>query len=255
MRQQRRVNGRGPAVIRGIAAGFVLLACDIAALFAGGERTGARLRIGSSIPDQPSAERIGQAVAVGARLVVLGCATWLLIAVAEQTISAWRGRPPTQPRRGRFSAIAAAIVLTGAGPAPESSGTTQDAQTAATDPETVTLTPVDVPGSVTQTATTATSSSASGDETASTTGAAEPQAVAACGPAIAVTARTDIRSEALDYLAGALGREPTDAEADEYWNRCVLANQASLPDPAEPEVVAPGSVLVLPEPTEMPRTL
>lgn len=249
------MNGRRRAVARGIAAGIALLACDVAALFAGGERTGARLQIGSSMPDQPGAERVGQAVAVGARVVLLGCATWLLIAVAEQTVAAWRGHPPCQPRRGRFSAIAAAIVLTGAGPAPESSGTTQDAQNAATDPETVTLTPVDVPGSVTQTATTATSSSASGDETASTTAAAEPQAVAACGPAIAVTARTDIRAEALDYLAGALGREPTDAEADEYWNRCVLTNQESLPDPAEPEVVAPGTMIVLPEATEMPRTL
>lgn len=71
----------------------------------------------------------------------------------------------------------------------------------------------------------------------------------------AVTARTDIRAEALDYLAGALGREPTDAEADEYWNRCVLADQASLRIRPSPKVVAPWLVVVLPEPTEMPRTL
>jgi len=49
-------------------------------------------------------------------------------------------------------------------------------------------------------------------------------------------------------LAGAWGRPPTDAEVDPYWSALVDANRPGLRDPANPDLVFPGQVLVVPPP-------
>lgn len=53
-------------------------------------------------------------------------------------------------------------------------------------------------------------------------------------------------------LAEAWGRPPTDAEVDPYWRAVVEANRARLRDPANPDLVFPGQVLIRPAPPGPP---
>lgn len=47
-------------------------------------------------------------------------------------------------------------------------------------------------------------------------------------------------------LAGAWGRPPSDGEVDPYWRAVIEANRDRLRDPANPDLVFAGQVLVLP---------
>jgi nucleoid-associated protein YgaU len=47
-------------------------------------------------------------------------------------------------------------------------------------------------------------------------------------------------------VAGAIGRDPTDGETAGYWAALVAANRPLLPDPADPDLIFSGQVLVLP---------
>lgn len=267
---------RRNAVVRGIAGTVGLVGLLVGAIVAGDASTGALLRISPTPTGLSSSDRVTLYLALGARIAVIVGAGWLMIEIVAQSVAVLRGTTARRTRTGRIGAIAAAIVLTGAGPESTTTTATTAQQAAAsaaqsqpaggasdgtstggtpTDGRTVTLTPVEPPGSVTQSTTTQPQRNTDAASGLAATDAAQSPAVASCGPTIAVTAQTDIRAEAVDYLGDALGREPSDAEADEYWNRCVLTNQATLTDPEEPEVVAPGSIVVLPEATEMPKTL
>jgi hypothetical protein len=83
---------------------------------------------------------------------------------------------------------------------------------------------------------------------------------AAAGPAGAsrVPATVTLRpgdsfwSVAEDVVEHALGREPTDEEVAPYWLALVAANRSRLADPAVPDLVFPGQVLVLPSQGPMP---
>lgn len=58
--------------------------------------------------------------------------------------------------------------------------------------------------------------------------------------------------QARAYLDDQLGHPASDDEAELYWQRCVVHNADRFIDPDEPDVVAPGQPLELPE---LPRTL
>jgi LysM domain len=70
------------------------------------------------------------------------------------------------------------------------------------------------------------------------------------------TGDTDYVVEAGDHfwriaertLAASTGQEPGDAEVDAYWRRLVEANASRLSDPANPDLLFAGQVLVLPAP-------
>jgi nucleoid-associated protein YgaU len=49
-------------------------------------------------------------------------------------------------------------------------------------------------------------------------------------------------------LAGAWGRPPSDAEVVLYWVDVIEANRSRLADPANPDLIFPGQVLVVPPP-------
>ena len=49
-------------------------------------------------------------------------------------------------------------------------------------------------------------------------------------------------------LAQAWNRPPTDAETAPYWRSLVAPNRDRLPDPANPDLIFPGQVLVVPPP-------
>lgn len=53
-------------------------------------------------------------------------------------------------------------------------------------------------------------------------------------------------SIASDHLAVQLDREPTSREITRYWRELIAANQASLPDQANPDLIFPGIELKLP---------
>jgi nucleoid-associated protein YgaU len=50
-----------------------------------------------------------------------------------------------------------------------------------------------------------------------------------------------------------LGRAPTDGETASYWLGLIEANRHILADPDNPDLVFPGQVLTLPEPTSGPE--
>lgn len=54
-------------------------------------------------------------------------------------------------------------------------------------------------------------------------------------------------------LARAWGRTPSDAEVDPYWRVVVETNRVHLLDPANPDLVRPGQVLLVPAPPPVPR--
>ncbi len=51
-------------------------------------------------------------------------------------------------------------------------------------------------------------------------------------------------------LSAAWGRLPTDREIGPYWLAVIAANQDSLPDPGNPNLLFPGEVVVLPSPPQ-----
>ncbi|MGI9120643.1 MAG: LysM peptidoglycan-binding domain-containing protein [Acidimicrobiales bacterium] len=54
-------------------------------------------------------------------------------------------------------------------------------------------------------------------------------------------------------LTTAWGTEPTDHEVVPYWRSLVAANRDHLADPANPDLVFPGQVVVVPAPPPSPR--
>jgi hypothetical protein len=51
-----------------------------------------------------------------------------------------------------------------------------------------------------------------------------------------------------EVLSASLGRPPAEGEVAPYWQQVVEANRARLADPANPDLLFPGQVLVLPAP-------
>lgn len=49
-------------------------------------------------------------------------------------------------------------------------------------------------------------------------------------------------------LRAQLGRQPTDSEIDPYWREIIETNRASLPTPADPNLIFPGQEVRLPPP-------
>jgi hypothetical protein len=63
-----------------------------------------------------------------------------------------------------------------------------------------------------------------------------------------VAAGQHLWSISSEVLATAWGRVPDDHELVPYWQRVVDANRSRLADPANPDLLFPGQVLVLPAP-------
>jgi nucleoid-associated protein YgaU len=55
-------------------------------------------------------------------------------------------------------------------------------------------------------------------------------------------------SIATRVLAEGWGRAPSDAEVAPYWEQVVGVNRDRLADPADPDLLFPGQVLVVPRP-------
>lgn len=58
---------------------------------------------------------------------------------------------------------------------------------------------------------------------------------------------------AVRTLTAAWGTVPTDHEVAPYWRRLVAANRDHLADPANPDLVFPGQMMVVPVPPPSPR--